>query len=162
MPDRFAASSTMPVKGNYPLLASPKSYFERNPDLVAPNTVLTMSSELRRLVNQINRKVNRSAWVPEDTDNWDHSLPGDCENFALSKRRRLADTGLDLGALRVCVGRVPRLGHHAVLHVITDAGDYVLDNLNDQLMPWTKSLHIPVWRTGAKDGEVTKEIYLPG
>ena len=158
----LAPSSSLPVRGDFPLLASPKAYFERNPALVASNAVVTLDDGLERLLQEVNSEVNRNAWVPEDGDHWDDRLPGDCENFALQKRRRLGEAGLELGALRVCVGRVPRLGHHAVLHVVTEAGDYVLDNLNDDVLPWRESLHVPVWRTGGKDGAATKEIYLPG
>ena len=162
MPNRFSASTILPVTGSYPLRASPGSYFQRNPSLVASDAVLTASETLFQLVREITEKINRHAWIPEDRDAWDHSLPGDCENFALRKRQSLGEAGVDLGGLRVCVGRVPRLGHHAVLHVVTDAGDYVLDNLNDEVMPWRTSLHIPVWRTGAKDGTPSKEVCLLG
>lgn len=157
----LAASTSLPVRGDFPLLASPGAYFERNPVLLAPNAVVVLTEDLQRQLRAINGEVNRHAWVPEDGDHWDDRLPGDCENFALNKRRRLGAAGFDLGALRVCVGRVPRLGHHAVLHLVTDAGDYVLDNLNDDVLPWRDSLHVPVWRTGARDGAATKEIYLP-
>ena len=54
---------------------------------------------------------------------------GDCEDFALEKRKRLLDLGWAPEALSIVVVDAPKIGAHAVLVVSTDRGEYVLDNL---------------------------------
>jgi predicted transglutaminase-like cysteine proteinase len=62
---------------------------------------------------------------------------GDCEDYVLEKRRRLADDGLALSNLLITVVRKPDGEGHAVLTVRTDRGDFILDNLTDAVKPWT-------------------------
>jgi predicted transglutaminase-like cysteine proteinase len=66
-----------------------------------------------------------------------HGVPvGDCEDFALEKRHALIERGWPEGALLLAALMAPGYGRHAVLVVVTDRGDYVLDNLNDEVKPW--------------------------
>lgn len=62
---------------------------------------------------------------------------GDCEDYALAKRKSLIDLGLPEEALRIAVVRTEDGTAHAVLDVATDHGDYVLDNLDAVILPWT-------------------------
>ncbi|MFD9901893.1 transglutaminase-like cysteine peptidase [Mesorhizobium sp. NPDC059025] len=64
---------------------------------------------------------------------------GDCEDYVLEKRRRLARQGISLANLLVTVVRKPDGEGHAVLTVRTDKGDFVLDNLTDKVKPWDQS-----------------------
>lgn len=64
---------------------------------------------------------------------------GDCEDYVLEKRRRLAKQGVSLANLLVTVVRKPDGEGHAVLTVRTDKGDLVLDNLTDKVKPWDQS-----------------------
>ena len=61
---------------------------------------------------------------------------GDCEDYALAKRASLIHGGFPAAALRIAVARLPNGEGHAVLTVITDQGDYVLDNRMDQVVSW--------------------------
>lgn len=61
---------------------------------------------------------------------------GDCEDYVLLKRRELAKTGISLSDLLITVVRKPDGEGHAVLTVRTDRGDFVLDNLTDEVMNW--------------------------
>jgi predicted transglutaminase-like cysteine proteinase len=61
---------------------------------------------------------------------------GDCEDYVLEKRRDLMLKGISLTDLLITVVRKPDGEGHAVLTVRTDAGDYILDNLNDTVKPW--------------------------
>ncbi len=54
---------------------------------------------------------------------------GDCEDIALLKRRDLIEKGWPVGALLMTVVRQANGEGHAVLTVLTDRGDLVLDNL---------------------------------
>jgi predicted transglutaminase-like cysteine proteinase len=61
---------------------------------------------------------------------------GDCEDYVLEKRRELMRRGLSLSNLLITVVRKPDGEGHAVLTVRTTAGDFVLDNLTDEVRQW--------------------------
>ena len=61
---------------------------------------------------------------------------GDCEDYVLEKRRQIAGTGISLANLLITVVRKPDGEGHAILTLRSDRGDYVLDNLHDELRPW--------------------------
>jgi len=61
---------------------------------------------------------------------------GDCEDYVLLKRRELHAKGLPLSALLITVVQKPDGEGHAVLTVRTDRGDFVLDNLRDEVLNW--------------------------
>lgn len=64
---------------------------------------------------------------------------GDCEDYALLKRRELAEAGLPLSSLLITVLRKPDGEGHAVLTVRTDRGDFILDNLTDAVKNWQET-----------------------
>lgn len=91
----------------------------------------------------VNVTVNRSVHPMTDQDyygveeRWE--LPagvGDCEDYVLEKKRRLANMGVAPGALRVTVVYDANDGGHAVLTVVTDQGDLILDNNIDRVLRW--------------------------
>jgi predicted transglutaminase-like cysteine proteinase len=100
-------------------------------------------AELRR----INREVNREIEPITDLDQW--GMPerwnypttgrGDCEDYVLEKRRRLMAAGWPRQALLVTVVRDKKGEGHAVLTVRTTRGDFVLDNQEAQVLPWTET-----------------------
>lgn len=61
---------------------------------------------------------------------------GDCEDFVLEKRRELIAKGWPVGALLITVVRQANGDGHAVLTVLTDRGDLVLDNLQSEVKLW--------------------------
>ncbi|MEJ0041075.1 MAG: transglutaminase-like cysteine peptidase [Rhizomicrobium sp.] len=60
-------------------------------------------------------------------------------DYALTKRKELAALGLPLSALRIAVVVTSSNVRHAVLTVVTDKGDYVLDNLSGEVLPWERT-----------------------
>ena len=48
----------------------------------------------------------------------------------------LNESGLPLGSLLLTVGRDAEGGGHAVLTVVTDNGDFILDNQNKKVLLW--------------------------
>ena len=64
---------------------------------------------------------------------------GDCEDFALEKRRVLVADGWDPSTLLIAVVREANGNGHAVLMVRTDRGDLVLDNREGMIMVWTET-----------------------
>ena len=61
---------------------------------------------------------------------------GDCEDYALEKRRLLIESGVPASALSVAIVRTPAGEVHAVLVVSAKQGDYVLDNLHGEVKAW--------------------------
>ena len=61
---------------------------------------------------------------------------GDCEDYVLEKQKELRDKGIPLASLLITVVRKPDGEGHAVLTVRTDRGDFILDNLRDEVFNW--------------------------
>ena len=108
-----------------------------------------MTPERWAELNSVNRKVNRSVREVSDMvtagrkDVWQlPSAKGDCEDFALLKRQRLIALGWPSSALLMTVVRDRRLEGHAVLTVVTDKGDYVLDNRTRRINLWSSTPYI--------------------
>jgi len=101
-----------------------------------------------RMINTINRDVNRDVRKATDFDLYGMieywSLPrvingkmyGDCEDYALEKRRRLIEAGVPAESLSMAVAVAARGSRRAVLVVSFESGDWVLDNLTPWAMPW--------------------------
>ena len=64
---------------------------------------------------------------------------GDCEDFALAKRRELIGRGWHPSTLLMTVVRERDGAGHAVLMVRTDRGDLVLDNQDPMIRLWTET-----------------------
>ncbi len=70
-------------------------------------------------------------------ERWEYpKAVGDCEDYALMKRRLLNESGFPLGSLLMTVGRDAKGGGHAVLTIVTDKGDFVLDNVEQKILLW--------------------------
>lgn len=101
-----------------------------------------------KLLNQVNQLVNKTVKKASDKDLYGQdeywALPrlvngklyGDCEDYALEKRRQLMEAGVPENALSIAVAFTARGESHAVLMVSTQSGDWVLDNLTPWATPW--------------------------
>jgi predicted transglutaminase-like cysteine proteinase len=74
-------------------------------------------------------------------DQWDYPADGkgDCEDYALFKRKILIDEGFPRQALLMTVVKDEHDEGHAILTVKTNAGEFVLDNLNDEVKSWDRT-----------------------
>jgi predicted transglutaminase-like cysteine proteinase len=108
-------------------------------------TTTQLNAQTYELLTRINRTTN-AAIQPEDdaqhygpSDYWTIVTDGygDCEDYALTKRKALLDAGLPPAALRLAVVITPSQERHAILTVATDRGDFVMDNFSDDVRPWT-------------------------
>lgn len=74
-------------------------------------------------------------------ENWSYATTGkgDCEDYVLEKRRALIRRGWPLSALLITVVLDKEGNGHAVLTVVTDRGEFVLDNQTDKVLPWSQS-----------------------
>jgi predicted transglutaminase-like cysteine proteinase len=64
---------------------------------------------------------------------------GDCEDFALAKRKALIADGWNPSTLLITVVREANGAGHAVLMVRTDRGDLVLDNQDGRILLWNQT-----------------------
>ena len=95
---------------------------------------------------EINNGVNRAITPVTDTELFGReevwvypTTMGDCEDFVLLKRRELINRGWPVGSLLVTVVRQTNGDGHAVLTVLTDRGDLILDNLEPQVVVWSQT-----------------------
>ncbi len=110
------------------------------------------------VVRDINANVNH-AIVPL-TDHeiygreevWTYPVDlGDCEDFVLLKRKKLMEAGFSAADLLITVVRKPDGEGHAVLTVRTQSGDFVLDNLNNDVKLWTETRYSFLKRQSSTD-----------
>jgi predicted transglutaminase-like cysteine proteinase len=102
----------------------------------------------------VNRRVNKAVEPMTDqehlhvADRWDLAEDGigDCEDFQLLKRHLLAEAGLPRRAMRMTVVIDEKGEGHAVLTLITDRGDLVLDNKTSAILPWHKTGYVFIKR----------------
>jgi predicted transglutaminase-like cysteine proteinase len=76
---------------------------------------------------------------------------GDCEDFVLLKRKKLMEAGFAAADLLITVVRKPDGEGHAVLTVRTQSGDFVLDNLSDDVKLWTETRYAFLKRQSSTD-----------
>lgn len=107
---------------------------------------LTLTGARWKRISAINISVNRAIKPMSDFDIYGKDevwaypdTVGDCEDYVLLKRRQLAAAGIPLSNLLITVVRKPDGEGHAVLTVRTDKGDFILDNLNDEVKPWSET-----------------------
>ena len=100
----------------------------------------------RQLVD-VNNHFNTTIIPMTDEDQWGvaelWSYPdtgyGDCEDFALAKRRELIRLGWNPATLLMSVVREVGGAGHAVLMVRTDRGDFILDNQTSMIKVWNET-----------------------
>jgi predicted transglutaminase-like cysteine proteinase len=114
----------------------------------APAGPAQLSKSMLKLVNTVNRDVNRDVHKESDfnlyglLEYWslprviDGKMYGDCEDYALEKRRRLIAAGVPAETLSMAVVVTARGESHAVLVAVFEGGDVVLDNLSPWATPW--------------------------
>lgn len=92
---------------------------------------------INRSVNRKTRQISDQAQYRRD-EFW--ALPtkrgGDCEDLVLLKKMLLVKAGFPANALLIATVLDLRGGRHAVLVLRTDAGDYVLDSLDNRIRHW--------------------------
>lgn len=97
----------------------------------------------RRELAQVNASVNRAikpTYDADDDDRWAVDVTsGDCEDYALTKRRQLISLGWPSRSLRIAVAKTPQGEGHAVLVVKTSQGDLVLDNRTNSVRPFDQT-----------------------
>ncbi|GJE78344.1 transglutaminase-like cysteine peptidase [Methylorubrum suomiense] len=117
---------------------------------------ITLTPAVWATIVSVNRRVNRQIRPVTDQEHWGRpdrwdlaeDGSGDCEDFQLLKRRLLAEAGLPRRAMRMTVVIDEKGEGHAVLTLITDRGDYVLDNKTSAITAWHETGYVFIKREG--------------
>ncbi len=123
---------------------------------------VALTPERMAELQQINNHVNSTIQEVSDMEHYGREdvwrIPtdgkGDCEDFALLKRKLLVQRGWPASALSISLGMTSQGEAHAVLTVATQQGDYVLDNLRSAVLPAASTgITFHSRQSGAKPGQ---------
>lgn len=107
---------------------------------------ITLDSERWSLIDQVNSYVNGKIKPMSDlelygeAERWTYPVDaGDCEDYLLLKKRYLMGLGFPQEALLGTVVLDEQGEGHAVLTVVTDKGEYILDNRRNDILRWNQT-----------------------
>lgn len=149
-PSQLDANSVMQVG---PVIHAPFGFLEfcrRNSNECHEKTsepvTVHLSPERQTELENVQSAVNYRVFYTPDRRNYRKNeywaypfIYGDCEDYALEKRRRLIALGWPPSALLLAVVIMRNKRRHAVLVVTTSAGDFVLDNAKKETYLWHQS-----------------------
>ncbi len=148
-PRFIARGNAMPVGAETPPPFGFVGFCQRHPSDCTGSSARPASLQLTdqrwNQLQDINRRVNNTVTPVEDADLYNTAewwaypaaSGGDCEDFVLLKRRLLIENGWPADTLLISVVKERSGAGHAVLLVVTNDGEYVLDN---------KTRHIRLWQ----------------
>jgi predicted transglutaminase-like cysteine proteinase len=136
---------------------------------VAPARDIHLTQASLRDIERINKWVNHNVEPVSDLDHWgvvdrwDYPADGkgDCEDFALLKRKLLVEEGFPIQALLMTVVKDASGEGHAVVTVKTDHGEFILDNISDEVKGWKDTGYRFVKRQSQTDTNVWVAIGPP-
>jgi len=115
---------------------------------VLPATDISLTARTLHVLNHVNtqangfiRPVSNMEHWGTNLDHWDYPNDGkgDCKVYALYKRKLLLKAGFPRQALLMTIVRDLNGNGHTVLTVKTNKGDFILDNLVDNIRPWDET-----------------------
>jgi len=126
---------------------------------------LAINTENWDQIVQINRYVNTKIRPATDqelygvADYWTYPLDaGDCEDYVLLKKRYLTGLGFNPSNLLITVVLDENREGHAVLTLVTNRGDFVLDNRRSGILRWDATGYIFLKRQSQE--ETTRWVSL--
>ncbi len=124
-------------------------------DIVLTATALKDLESVNRYVNEIVRPMtDLEHWGTIEKWSYPDDGYGDCEDYALLKRRLLLRAGWPREALLLTVVRDRKDEGHAVLTVKTDRGEFILDNQVEDVLPWHETGYRFIKRQSQSDPNV--------
>ncbi len=128
-----------------------------------------LTAEAMKDLDRVSRQVNAAVKPETDMDHWgvvdrwDYPMDGkgDCEDYALLKRKILMAAGYPRQALLMTVVKDHEGEGHAILTVKTNRGEFVLDNLDDKVMAWSDTGYTFIKRQSQEDPNVWQSIGVP-
>jgi predicted transglutaminase-like cysteine proteinase len=133
------------------------------------NERIDLNAETSELLKRVNQSVNMSitptvkSYGSNLGDGWTIAPDmGDCNDFAVTKRHELLNSGLSSKALRLSVVKTASGIGHLVLVVVTTKGEIVLDNLTETIRPWQSTDYHWLKIQSASNSKFWYEIKAPG
>jgi predicted transglutaminase-like cysteine proteinase len=132
------------------------------------NDHIDLDAETSELLKRVNHSVNLSI-IPTIKnygtnlgDGWTIAPDtGDCNDYAVTKRHELLESGLPSKALRLSVVKTASGIGHLVLVVVTTKGDVVMDNLTELIRPWQSTDYHWLKIQSATDSKFWYEVKAP-
>jgi len=131
-----------------------------------PPLDVNLTQDAFKEIDHINKAVNKAVTPVSDMDHWgvldqwdypaDHK--GDCEDYALLKRKILIDEGFPRQALLMTVVKDEQNEGHAILTVKTNHGEFILDNLTDDIKAWDHTGYKFVKRQSQNDQNIWVQV----
>lgn len=107
---------------------------------------VAMSPDNWNMLVQVNTYVNGRIKPVSDQDlyhvaeKWTYpTSAGDCEDYVLLKKRYLQSMGFSADELLITVLLDEKGDGHAVLTIVSDHGDFILDNRRDDILRWDQT-----------------------
>ncbi len=127
---------------------------------------VNLTADSLKEIERIDKLVNKSVVPVSDMDHWgvldqwDYPSDGkgDCEDYALFKRKLLIAEGFPRQALLMTVVKDEQNDGHAILTVKTNHGEFVLDNLTDEVRPWEHTGYKFVKRQSQNDENIWIQV----
>ena len=127
--------------------------------------MIMLTQEIWKILIETNQEVNSYPYKTDmsfyhSPDFWAYIGPtgGDCEDYVLTKRKKLIEQGISPIDLIPAIGTVASGEGHCVLMINTDRGGYVLDIGTSRILPWRDSrVSIKKWYTHA---DVEKGVWV--
>jgi predicted transglutaminase-like cysteine proteinase len=153
--------TTQPV-GHYEFCRQlPVECNEKTAKHAPTNLTRTLWAEMVDINNSVNVMVtprtDMEIWGREEVWSYPKGV-GDCEDYALEKRRRLMNAGVPAGDLLMTVVRQPSGAGHAVLTVRTSGGEFILDNLEQRVLSWAETDYTYLKRQSEQNSGVWVKI----
>jgi predicted transglutaminase-like cysteine proteinase len=127
-----------------------------------------LNAETSELLKRVNHSVNMSiiptakSYGSNLGDGWTIAPDtGDCNDYAVTKRHALLESGLPSKALRLSVVKTATGIGHLVLVVATTRGDLVMDNLTEAIRPWQSTGYHWLKIQSAADSRFWFEVKAP-
>src|ERR1700730_12395923 len=127
------------------------------------------NAETMELLGRVNHSVNISiaprakSYGRNLDDSWTVApASGDCNDYAVTKRRELIENGLPPSALRLSAAKTASGVGHLVLIVSTTKADIVLDNLSEKIRPWQQTDYQWLKIQSATDPRFWSEVRTSG
>jgi predicted transglutaminase-like cysteine proteinase len=132
------------------------------------NKRIDLNEQNLELLKRVNHSVNMSiipmpkSYGQNLGDGWTIAPNmGDCNDYAVTKRHQLLESGLPSKALRLSVVKTASGVGHLVLVVATTKGDIVLDDLTEVIRPWQSTDYHWLKIQSATDPKFWYEIKRP-
>lgn len=145
-PQQPGSKANMQTFGKTSIPIGYYEYCKRNQDRCSmreQRKKLKLTRKAWRQLTSVNWEINSKIEPVTDMDNfgteefWTYPVSkGDCEDYALLKRKTLQANGVPLSSLLITVVYDANGGGHAVLTVVTDRGDFILDNQEEKVLRW--------------------------